>query len=145
MQVAVLLPVQCAARAQGRRYSSLVLGGQEGLPLEPGGLWSSPLVLKEQLAADPAMSGAPHQQTSAARFALLAGHEKGLPRLGCPRNGRHECRCVRTAAVLPDGLRGDVCEPSPLRPRSPVPSRLVENRLMFRIIRVPPTLDHFFQ
>ena len=80
----MLLPVQCAARAQGGRYSSLVLGGQEGLPLEPGGLWSSPLVLKEQLAADPAMSGAPHQQTSAARFALLAGHEKGLPRLGCP-------------------------------------------------------------
>jgi large exoprotein involved in heme utilization and adhesion len=84
VQVAVLLPVQCAARAQGGRYSSLVLGGLEGLPLEPGGLWPSPFVLKEQLAADPAMSGAPHQQTSAARFALLAGHEKGLPRLGCP-------------------------------------------------------------
>ena len=34
VQVAVLLPVQCTARAQGGRYS-LVLGGQEDLPSSP--------------------------------------------------------------------------------------------------------------
>jgi large exoprotein involved in heme utilization and adhesion len=84
VSVAALLPARCAARAQDGHYSSLVLGGREGLPLEPGGLLPSPLVLEERLAADPAVTGAPHRQKSAARFALLAGHEKGLPRLGCP-------------------------------------------------------------
>jgi hypothetical protein len=84
VHVATLLPARCAARLSEGKASSLVLGGREGLPLEPGGLLPSPLVLEERLAADPAMRGAPAQQTSAAKFALLAAHEKGLPRLGCP-------------------------------------------------------------
>jgi hypothetical protein len=85
VNVAVLLPARCAARLSGGQTSSLVVGGRDGLPLEPGSLLPSPLVLEERLAADPAMRGAPHQQTSAAKFALLAAHEKGLPRLGCPK------------------------------------------------------------
>jgi hypothetical protein len=79
-----LLPARCAARAQDGRYSSLVLGGREALPPEPSGVLPSPLLLEARRAADPAVIGAPHQQTSAATFALLAGHEKALPRLGCP-------------------------------------------------------------
>jgi large exoprotein involved in heme utilization and adhesion len=81
VNVAALLPARCAARAQGGRYSSLVVGGRDALPAEPSGVLPSPLVLGERLAADSTMTGAAHRQTSAARFALLAGHEKGLPRL----------------------------------------------------------------
>jgi filamentous hemagglutinin family protein len=84
VDVVVLLPARCAARLRGGTASSLVLGGREGLPVDPGGLLPSPLVLDDRLVVDPAMRGAPHQQTSAAKFALLAAHEKGLPRLGCP-------------------------------------------------------------
>ena len=58
VQVAVLLPVHGTGT---RRALQLGPGWAGGPALEPGGLWSSPLVLKEQLAADPAMSGAPHQ------------------------------------------------------------------------------------
>jgi hypothetical protein len=76
-----LWPARCAARAQDGRYSSLVLGGRGGLPPDPSGVLPSPLVLGERLVADPAVTRAPHQQKSAARFALLTGHEKGLPRL----------------------------------------------------------------
>jgi hypothetical protein len=84
VQVAALLPARCAARTQDGRYSSLVLGGRDGLPADPGGVLPSPLGL-ERLVADPAVIGSPHQQTSAAKFALLAGQEKTLPRIGCPK------------------------------------------------------------
>jgi filamentous hemagglutinin family protein len=85
VNVAELLPARCAARFSGGKASSLVLGGRDGLPLEPGGVLPSPLVLGERLAADPTLTGDPHRQTSAATFALLAGQEKALPRLGCPK------------------------------------------------------------
>jgi large exoprotein involved in heme utilization and adhesion len=81
VNVAALLPARCAARLSGGQTSSLVLGGRDGLPADPSGVLPSPLVLEERLVADPTVTGAPHRQTSAARFALLAGHEKGLPRL----------------------------------------------------------------
>jgi large exoprotein involved in heme utilization and adhesion len=84
VSAAALLPARCAARAQDGRYSSLVLGGREGLPIDPGGLLPSPLVLDDRLVVDPAMSGGPQPPPSAAKFALLAGQEKALPRLGCP-------------------------------------------------------------
>jgi filamentous hemagglutinin family protein len=84
VNVAALLPARCAARLSGGQTSSLVLGGRDGLPADPSGVLPSPLVLDERRAADPALTGAPHQQPPAARFALLADHEKGLPRLGCP-------------------------------------------------------------
>ena len=85
VNVAALLPARCAARLSGGQTSSLVLGGRYGLPAEPGGVLPSPLVLEERLVADPTLTGALHWQTSATRFALLAAHEKGLPRLagGC--------------------------------------------------------------
>jgi hypothetical protein len=81
VEVVTLLPARCAARAQDGRYSSLVLGGRDGLPVEPGGLLPSPLTLDARLTADPAGIGAPPRQPSTARFALLAGQEKALPRL----------------------------------------------------------------
>jgi hypothetical protein len=81
MSVAALLPVRCAARAPGGRYSSLVLGGRDGLPDDPSGVLSSPLALDERLGANPTLTGESHRPTAAARFALLTGHEKALPRL----------------------------------------------------------------
>lgn len=38
-----LLQARCAARFQGGQYSSFVVAGRDGLPLEPGGLLPSPL------------------------------------------------------------------------------------------------------
>lgn len=38
-----LLRQACAARVQGGQYSSFVLSGREGLPIEPGGLMPSPV------------------------------------------------------------------------------------------------------
>jgi len=76
-----LLPARCAARAQGGRYSSLVLGGRGGLPPDPSSVLPSPLVLEERLVADPAGIGVPRPPRSPARFAFLADAEKAWPRL----------------------------------------------------------------
>jgi hypothetical protein len=81
VEVVTLLPARCAARFHGGHTSSLVLGGRSGLPAEPGGLLPSSLALEERLADNPALTGALHRPPSAARFAFLADHEKGLPRL----------------------------------------------------------------
>nr|MBI3611845.1 filamentous hemagglutinin N-terminal domain-containing protein [Nitrospirota bacterium] len=43
-----LLQARCAARFQGGQYSSFVVAGRDGLPLEPGGLLPSPLVVERQ-------------------------------------------------------------------------------------------------
>jgi large exoprotein involved in heme utilization and adhesion len=92
MDVATLLPVRCTARFSGGKASSLVLGGRDGLPADPSGVLPSPLTRGERLRADPAVTEGPQQQKSSAKFALLAGHEKALPRLqggrlvgGCPK------------------------------------------------------------
>jgi hypothetical protein len=43
LQATELLRASCAARFAGGKTSSLVLGGRDGLPLQPGGLLPSPL------------------------------------------------------------------------------------------------------
>jgi large exoprotein involved in heme utilization and adhesion len=80
VSAAALLPAQCAARLSGGRYSSLVLGGRDGLPLDPGGVLPSPLTLDE-LVGGPAVDGTPHQQKTATKFALLAVADRVFPRL----------------------------------------------------------------
>jgi hypothetical protein len=81
MDVAALLPARCAARLSGGRYSSLVLGEREGLPLDPGRLLPSPLVLDDRLVAEPAGTERDGRQTPPVRGALLAAEQKGFPRL----------------------------------------------------------------
>jgi hypothetical protein len=81
VDVAALLPARCAVRLSGGTYSSLVLGGREGLPLGPAGLLPSPLTLDERLLVDPARTEAPHQQKSTAKFALLTLADKAFPRI----------------------------------------------------------------
>jgi large exoprotein involved in heme utilization and adhesion len=85
VSAAALLPARCAARAQGGKLSSLVLGGRDGRPLDPGDVLPSPLALDERLLADPAIIRGPPRPSSTSWLALLAAHEKRLPRLGCPR------------------------------------------------------------
>jgi filamentous hemagglutinin family protein len=80
VSAAALLPAQCAARLSGGRYSSLILGGRDGLPLDPSGVLPSPLILDESVG-DPAVDGTPHQHKPPAKFALLAVAEKVFPRL----------------------------------------------------------------
>jgi filamentous hemagglutinin family protein len=81
VSAAALLPTRCAARFREGRSSSLVLGGRDALPLDPSGVFPSPLTLDERLAADPAVTGGPHQRKAPGKLALLAGEDKVLPRL----------------------------------------------------------------
>jgi filamentous hemagglutinin family protein len=76
-----LLPARCATRLSGGKYSSLVLGGRDGLPLDPGGLLPSPLGLGERLMADPALTRELRRQNSASRFALLEVDQKLFPQM----------------------------------------------------------------
>jgi large exoprotein involved in heme utilization and adhesion len=92
VSAAALLPARCAARFSGGHASSLVLGGRDGLPLDPGGALPSPLALEGRLTADPALTGGPQQQQSSAKVALLGGQDKGLPRL---QGGRLIGRCPK--------------------------------------------------
>jgi large exoprotein involved in heme utilization and adhesion len=80
VSAAALLPARCAARLSGGRYSSLVVGGPDGLPLDPGSVLPSPLTLDESVG-DPAVDGTPHQQKPPAKFALLTVVDKVFPRL----------------------------------------------------------------
>ncbi len=56
LEAAALLRASCAARLAGGKSSSLVLAGREGLPLDPGGLLPSPLVVEEPAVATLSLS-----------------------------------------------------------------------------------------
>jgi filamentous hemagglutinin family protein len=48
VQAAALLQARCAARLAGGTSSSFVVAGRDGLPLEPGGMLSSPLYVESE-------------------------------------------------------------------------------------------------
>jgi len=56
VQVAELLQARCAARLQGGQYSSFVVAGRDGLPLEPGGFLPSPLFAESQGSTRPSVA-----------------------------------------------------------------------------------------
>jgi large exoprotein involved in heme utilization and adhesion len=70
LQATELLRASCAARFAGGKASSLVLGGRDGVPIQPGGLLPSPLYLATESG-----SSAQGVKTSAydppTRFSLL--------------------------------------------------------------------------
>jgi len=71
LQATELLRASCAARFSGGKTSSLVLGGRDGLPLEPGGLLPSPLysgVLPTDISGIRRFADEDHNRS---RFALL--------------------------------------------------------------------------
>ena len=62
--VAALLAQQCAARVSDGKFSTFVVAGREGLPVEPGGFLASPSLTAELLGSS--LSGRdPHTQFSA--------------------------------------------------------------------------------
>jgi filamentous hemagglutinin family protein len=72
-----LLRAACAARFAGGKTSSLVLGGRDGIPLQPGGLMPSPLYLANEAdagAAGTKISG----QDLPLRFSLLGSRDPRL-------------------------------------------------------------------
>jgi filamentous hemagglutinin family protein len=77
LQATELLRASCAARFAGGKSSSLVLGGRDGLPLQPGDLLPSPLYL----ASDAETPSAGNKISGlAARFSLLGPKDQFLNR-----------------------------------------------------------------
>jgi large exoprotein involved in heme utilization and adhesion len=72
-----LLRAACAARFAGGKASSLVLGGRDGVPLQPGGLMPSPLYLASEADA-PAAGAKISGQDLPLRFSLLGFRDPRL-------------------------------------------------------------------
>ena len=82
LQATELLRASCAARFAGGKASSLVLGGRDGLPLQPGGLLPSPLYFADKAGAPASITGydwprfsllqPANQGSSLNRYSLLA-------------------------------------------------------------------------
>src|SRR5262249_14664650 len=77
LQASELLRASCAARFSGGKASSLVVGGRDGLPLQPGDLLPSPLYVDLATAADTPSTG--DKVTSnelPTRFSLLGPRDR---------------------------------------------------------------------
>jgi large exoprotein involved in heme utilization and adhesion len=72
-----LLRAACAARFAGGRTSSLVLGGRDGVPIQPGGLLPSPLYLANE-AGTPSTGASISANDLPVRFSLLGSAQDGL-------------------------------------------------------------------
>ena len=79
LQATELLRASCAARFAGGKASSLVLGGRDGLPLQPGDLLPSPLYVDLASAADtPSTGNKVTGQEPPTRFSLLGPRDRSL-------------------------------------------------------------------
>ncbi|HEY3129962.1 MAG TPA: hypothetical protein VGL91_10925, partial [Acidobacteriota bacterium] len=72
-----LLRAACAARFAGGKASSLVLGGRDGVPIQPGGLLPSPLYLANE-AGTPSTDASISAIDLPVRFSLLGSAQDGL-------------------------------------------------------------------
>jgi large exoprotein involved in heme utilization and adhesion len=70
LQATELLRASCAARFAGGKASSMVLGGRDGVPTQPGGLLPSPLYLATE-SGNPAKGVKTSAYDPPARFSLL--------------------------------------------------------------------------
>jgi filamentous hemagglutinin family protein len=77
LQATELLRAACAARFAGGKTSSFVLGGRDGVPLQPGGLMPSPLYLANEADA-PAAGTKISGQDLPLRFSLLGSRDPRL-------------------------------------------------------------------
>jgi large exoprotein involved in heme utilization and adhesion len=73
LQATELLRASCAARFAGGKASSLVVGGRDGLPLQPGSLLPSPLYVAETSTAHKTIT-----QETPLRFTLLGSKDRLL-------------------------------------------------------------------
>ena len=74
LQATELLRASCAARFAGGKASSLVLGGRDGLPLQPGGLLPSPLYVAGPSSGDNRLTA----EEIPLRFTLLESKDRLL-------------------------------------------------------------------
>jgi filamentous hemagglutinin family protein len=79
LQATELLRASCTARFSGGKASSLVLGGRDGLPLQPGDLLPSPLYLASE-ANTPSTGNKVSGQDLTTRFSLLGPKDRFLNR-----------------------------------------------------------------
>ena len=77
LQATELLRASCAARFAGGKASSLVVGGRDGLPLQPGDLLPSPLYLTSE-AGTPSTSDTLTGQELPTRFSVLGSQDRLL-------------------------------------------------------------------
>src|SRR5262249_11791766 len=81
LQASELLRASCAARFSGGKTSSLVLGGRDGLPLQPGDLLPSPLNVDLATAADtPSTGDKVTSQEWPTRFSLVGPQDRVVNR-----------------------------------------------------------------
>jgi large exoprotein involved in heme utilization and adhesion len=71
LQATELLRASCAARFAGGKASSLVVGGRDGLPLQPGSLLPSPLYVAKTSPAQKTIT-----QETPLRFTLLGSKDR---------------------------------------------------------------------
>jgi filamentous hemagglutinin family protein len=77
LQASELLRASCAARFSGGKASSLVVGGRDGLPLQPGDLLPSPLYLVRE-ADTPSTGNKVTGKELPTRFSLLGPRDRSL-------------------------------------------------------------------
>jgi len=78
---AALLAERCAARAQDAKFSTFVVAGRDGVPLEPGGLLPSPLVAADSSGlAPPTATGAIDAPADAASVSSSSSASLGSAR-----------------------------------------------------------------
>ena len=77
LQATELLRASCAARFAGGKASSLVLGGRDGVPLQPGDLLPSPLYVASD-ADTPSTGNKVTSHEPPTRFSLLGPRDRSL-------------------------------------------------------------------
>ena len=76
LQATELLRASCAARFAGGKASSLVVGGRDGLPLQPGDLLPSPLYVASDADTSSTGNKVTGQEELPTRFSLLGSKDR---------------------------------------------------------------------
>ena len=78
LQASELLRASCAARFSGGKASSLVIGGRDGLPLQPGDLLPSPIYLVREADTPSTGDNKVTAKELPTRFSLLGTRDRSL-------------------------------------------------------------------
>src|SRR4029450_9483198 len=78
LEATELLRASCAARFSGGKASSLVVGGRDGLPLQPGDLLPSPLYLVREADTPSTGDNKVTGKELPTRFSLLGPRDRSL-------------------------------------------------------------------
>jgi filamentous hemagglutinin family protein len=78
LSAASLLRQPCAARVSGGKYSSFVVGGRDGLPLEPGSFMPSPLYISKEAEDEPSLTGVNPEDMPLIRDSFFESDDKTI-------------------------------------------------------------------